>query len=258
MNTVVSLKGIDYLYKMRIDIFLVEKNYFETRTKAQQALSEHCVFVNNQLVSKASFDVSETDILFIKPSPSQRYVSIGGLKLEKAIQTFHLNFKDKSVLDIGASTGGFTDCSLQYGAKKVTTIDVGSNQLHKSLHNHPQIISFEQLDIRDFKNHTNEVFDWIVMDVSFIALHSIIPSVKNLCSPSTQLIVLIKPQFELTEKKNFKKGIIKDQKERTQIVQQVIKNWQIEGFEVLGQTTTDADGIEKNIEYLIHLKPHQV
>jgi 23S rRNA (cytidine1920-2'-O)/16S rRNA (cytidine1409-2'-O)-methyltransferase len=243
---------------MRIDIFLVEKNYFETRTKAQQALSEHCIFVNNQLVTKASFDVSETDTLLIKPSPSQRYVSIGGLKLEKAIQSFQLDFKGKSVLDIGASTGGFTDCSLQYGACKVSTIDVGSNQLHKSLLNHPKINSFEQLDIRDFKNEAKETFDWIVMDVSFIALHSIIPAVKKVCSPHTQLVVLIKPQFETSEKKHFKNGIIKDQKERLQIVQQAIKNWQIEGFEVLGQCTTDADGIEKNIEYLIHLKPHQI
>lgn len=243
---------------MRIDIFLVENNYFETRTKAQQALSEHCVFVNNQLITKASYDIEPTDTILIKASPSQRYVSIGGLKLEKAIQTFQLDFKDKTVLDIGASTGGFTDCALKYGANKLITIDVGSNQLHKSLHNHPQITSFEKLDIRNFDNVENIRFDWIVMDVSFIALHSIIPAVKKLCTENTQLVVLIKPQFETSEKKHFKNGVIKDQKERQQIVQQAIKNWQIEGFELLGQTTTDADGIEKNIEYLIHLKPHLV
>lgn len=243
---------------MRIDIYLVQQQYFETRTKAQQAINEQCVFVNNELITKTSFDITDSDHILIKPSPSQRYVSIGGLKLEKAIQTFHLDFKDKNVLDIGASTGGFTDCALQYGAKKITTIDVGSNQLHKKLMDHPQVVSFEKLDIRNFNPPNDESYDWIVMDVSFIALSAIIPTVKKLCFAATQLIVLIKPQFETTEKKHFKNGIIKDPKERAQIVQQAIKEWQLAGFELLAQTTTDADGIEKNIECLIHLKPHNL
>jgi 23S rRNA (cytidine1920-2'-O)/16S rRNA (cytidine1409-2'-O)-methyltransferase len=201
------------------------------------------------MIDKSSFEVSENTIIEILPSKELRYVSIGGLKLEKAIRDFELNFKNAILLDIGASTGGFTDCALQHGADKVVAIDVGSNQLHISLQNHPKVESMEQTDIRDVAS-LPYTFDFIVVDVSFIKLEHILPSLQRFSHPNTQIVVLVKPQFENTAHFRFKKGIIKDAKTRMRLLDSVKAEFLKSGFQCLNETPTDADGKTKNIEFL--------
>ncbi|MFN8416851.1 MAG: TlyA family RNA methyltransferase [Cytophagaceae bacterium] len=234
---------------MRLDQYLVEVIQIESRSKAQKLIAEGCVMVNQKLVNKSSFEITEEVSIEILPSKELRYVSIGGLKLEKAIQDFQLDFKDVIVLDIGASTGGFTDCAIQHGAEKVVAIDVGSNQLHPSLQNHPKVLSMEQTDIRDVETLPYS-FDYIVVDVSFIKLEHIIPSLQRFSNPNTKIVVLVKPQFENTTHLRFKKGIIKDAKTRLKLLDGVKAEFLKGGFQFLNETTTEADGKTKNIEFL--------
>lgn len=234
---------------MRLDQYLVEIINIESRSKAQKLIAEGCVLVNQKMITKSSFEIIEEVSIEILPSKELRYVSIGGLKLEKAIRDFQLDFNNAIVLDIGASTGGFTDCALQHGAQKVVSIDVGSNQLHVSLQNHPQVISMEQTDIRDVESLPYS-FDYIVVDVSFIKLEHILSSLQRFSGPTTKIIVLVKPQFENTTHKNFKNGIIKDPKLRLRLLDNVKAEFIKGGFQYINETTTEADGKTKNIEFL--------
>lgn len=234
----------------RIDAWLVQNGHFESREKARIALEEGVVEVNEQLVRKPSFKISDTDQVIIK-APSLRFVSRGGLKLEKAIHTFQLDFTGKTVLDVGASTGGFTDCALQHGATRVFAVDVGSGQLHLSLREHPQVHWWEGLHIRDLTpDMLGELVDFIVVDVSFIGLRHIFPYLPSFLKKNGMIITLIKPQFELEEKVRLKKGIVKDENLRRQILERVSAAAQEQGFVLKEITTTDADEQRKNIEYL--------
>ncbi len=234
----------------RIDAWLVQNGYFESREKARIALAEGVVEVNGNPIQKAAFKITDADKVQVK-APALRYVSRGGLKLEKAIHTFQLDFSSKTVLDIGASTGGFTDCALQHGARRVFALDVGSDQLHESLRQHPQVSWWENLHIRDLTPEMlGEPVDVITIDVSFISLRHVFPYLSKFLKPDGWVITLIKPQFELEEKMRLKKGILKDEKRRQQILDKVIVAARAEGFDLQALTTTDTDKTKKNVEYL--------
>ena len=163
--------------KKRLDLILVEREFFETREKAKREIMVGNVIVNEQVVTKAGTMFKDNDDLNIRIKEKLKYVSRGGLKLEKAIKTWDLNFKDKLVLDIGASTGGFTDCALQNGAKCVYSVDVGKNQLDWKLRNDERVVSIEEMHIKDLKEKDigDEKVNYIVIDVSFISLTKVIP-----------------------------------------------------------------------------------
>lgn len=194
---------------MRLDIYLLENNYCETRSKASQLIKNNKVLVNDKVITKNGFEVKENDAVKVLQNDVLKYVSRGGLKLEKAISYFSLDFKDKVICDIGSSTGGFTDCSLHNGAKKVYAIDVGSNQLHESLRNRSDVIVFENTNFKDVTtNIFTDKIDYFVCDVSFISIRQIINKLISLYIDFT-LICLFKPQFEVGPSKLNHNGVVK-------------------------------------------------
>jgi len=203
---------------MRLDLFLVEKNYFPSRTKSKEALEANAIYVNGKLQTKGSMDVSDDAIIEIKGELNP-YVSRGGLKLQGAIKEFRLDFKDKVIVDIGASTGGFTDCALAFGAKKVYAVDTGTNQLHEKLLNHNRVISLEQTNILDIP-HFPEKIDYLVMDVSFVSIGHLLPGINNFIDDDNALVCLIKPQFEVG-KVYMKNGIVKDRSDHIKVLENV-------------------------------------
>lgn len=210
--------------KERLDVYLVKNSYYETRNKAQTAIESKDVKVNGQIISNSSYKVEEDCIIEIV-SNSLPYVSRGGLKLEKALKVFDIDLKDKIILDIGASTGGFTDCSLQNGASKVYALDVGENQLHESLKNNDKVISLEKtnfrtIDIEKFKEYD---IDTIVVDVSFISLSYIFENASKIISNDKCMICLIKPQFETNKKEHNKNGVVNNPKIHFQVIKNVIE-----------------------------------
>ena len=162
---------------MRLDVYLVEKGLFSTRNKAQVAIKDNAISVKGKIISKPNYDVADTDDVVILKEANP-YVSRGGFKLEKAIKEFNLDFTNKTVLDIGSSTGGFTDCSLKHGAKLVYSVDVGTNQLDESLLNRNDVVVYEQTNILDVHSLPTPI-DFIVMDVSFVSIEYILPAVDR-------------------------------------------------------------------------------
>ena len=191
---------------MRLDLYLVNNNYFESRNKAKMEIEAGNVLVNSKVVTKSSFDISDSDKITISENICP-YVSRGGYKLEAAIKNFNLVFKDKVVLDIGASTGGFTDCALKNGAKQVYSLDVGTSQLHDSLRGDSRVVVIENTNLLDYNPNTS--FDTLVMDVSFVSIEYLLPKLNELISDNNYLMCLIKPQFEVG-KIHLKNGIVKD------------------------------------------------
>lgn len=209
--------------KERLDVFLVNKGFYETRNKAQNAIESNDVKVNGVIINSSSHKVDENAEIEIV-SVSLPYVSRGGLKLEKAIKVFNLDLKDKTVLDIGASTGGFTDCSLQNGAKKVYALDVGENQLHDSLRVNDKVVSLEKtnfrtINIEEFKGYK---IDLIVVDVSFISLSYIFENASKVIENDKCMMTLIKPQFETSKKEHNKNGVVNNPKLHFQVIKNVI------------------------------------
>jgi 23S rRNA (cytidine1920-2'-O)/16S rRNA (cytidine1409-2'-O)-methyltransferase len=240
----------------RIDSWLVQHGHFESREKARIALQAGAVTVNGVVVTKASFKTSNADTVSVQQSTALPYVSRGGLKLAKAIQTFQLDFTNKTVLDIGASTGGFTDCALQHGATRLFAVDVGSEQLHASLRDHPQVTWWENLHIRDLSPEMlGQRVDAILVDVSFISLRHVFPYFEKFLKSDGFVVTLIKPQFEMEERTRIKKGIVKDQKLHRQILEKLEATAAEHGFRRQGITTTDADPQRKNVEYLAWWTP---
>lgn len=208
--------------KERLDVLLVKLGYYETRNKAQNAIESNDVKVNSVLVNTSSYKVNE-DCKIEIVSNSLPYVSRGGLKLEKALKVFEVSLHDKIVLDIGASTGGFTDCSLKNGAKKVYALDVGENQLHDSLKNNDKVISLEKtnfrtIDIEEYKKHQIDV---IVVDVSFISLSYIFENASKIIDKDKMMICLIKPQFETSKKEHNKNGVVNNPKVHFEVINKV-------------------------------------
>lgn len=232
---------------MRIDQYLVLNKTFDSRTKAQNAIKLQSITVNGNIVDKPSFEVTDQDkieVLF----DSLKYVSRGGIKLESAIKSFELDFNDKVILDIGASTGGFTDCAIQSGAKLVYAVDVGTSQLAKSLKEDPRVISMEQTNILDVKELPYAI-DFIVMDVSFISVSKIIPAINRFLNESNKMILLIKPQFEVG-KVHLKNGIVKDKKMHLNVLKKVNSELICNNIFIEDIILSPIKGGSGNIEYL--------
>ena len=235
--------------KQRLDKALVERGLATTRSQADNFIRLGYVFLNKKIVQKSGAMVSDSDE--IKLEKKETYVSRAGLKLASVAEYFHLNFQDKTVLDIGSSTGGFTDYSLRHGAKKVFAVDVGTDQLHPSLRSNPKIALHEKTDIRDF--YADEAIDIIVGDVSFISLREILPHVaENLMNSSTVLIAMVKPQFE-AGRHQVNKGIIKNDKVRRQILSD-FEDWAKKYFVILDKKDSEVAGSKGNLERFYKLK----
>ncbi len=209
---------------------------------------------NGRPAVKPSQIVQSSDQIEVAGDPLP-YVSRGGLKLEKAIRTFQLDFSEKTVLDAGASTGGFTDCALQHGAARVYAVDVGSEQLAPSLRSHPQVVFYENFDVRELSLSQlgGQPVDAIVSDLSFISLTLILPAFPPLLRPGGFLVLLIKPQFELEQRTALKGGIVKDPALRKRAVDRVLDAARSLGFQVKGLTETDVETDRKNVEFLVWL-----
>ena len=237
---------------MRTDTWLVQNGHFPSRQRAQMAIQQGLVLVNGQPVKKASYKIGESDIINVTGDPL-RYVSRGGLKLEKAIQSFQLDFSGKRILDVGASTGGFTDCALQHGAAKVYAVDVGISQLVDVIKQHPRVTFYEEQDIREFalSKMDNLPADIIVADLSFVCLTHILPGFPPLLKKGGIAILLIKPQFEMGSRTATKGGIIKNPDQREKAKKKVIECAEGLGFRLKGIIETDVENErKKNIEYL--------
>ena len=235
--------------KQRLDKALVERGLATTRSQADNFIRLGYVFLNKKIVQKSGAMVSDSDE--IKLEKKETYVSRAGLKLASVAEYFHLNFQDKTVLDIGSSTGGFTDYSLRHGAKKVFAVDVGTEQLHPSLRSNPKIALYEKTDIRDF--YADEAIDIIVGDVSFISLREILPHVaENLMNTNTILIAMVKPQFE-AGRHQVNKGIIKNDKVRRQILSD-FEDWAKKYFVILDKKDSEVAGSKGNLERFYKLK----
>lgn len=235
--------------KQRLDKALVERGLVTTRSQADNFIRLGYVFLNKKIVQKSGTMVSDSDE--IKLEKKETYVSRAGLKLASVAEYFHLNFQDKIVLDIGSSTGGFTDYSLRHGAKKVFAVDVGTDQLHPSLRQNPKIVLHEKTDIRDF--YVDEAIDIIVGDVSFISLREILPHVaENLMNTNTILVAMVKPQFE-AGRHQVNKGVIKNDKVRRQILSD-FEDWAKKYFVILDKKDSEVAGSKGNLERFYKLK----
>jgi len=239
--------------KNRLDIVLTKRNLFDSREKAKRAIMAGVVFVDNIKIDKPGTLIPDDAEIEIKGNPLP-YVSRGGLKLEKALKEFNILLHNKTALDIGASTGGFTDCMLQNGVRKVFAIDVGYGQLAWSLRQDPRVIPMDRTNIRYVKkNDIGEEVDFASIDVSFISLTLVLPVVKNLVKPSGEIVCLIKPQFEAGREHVGKKGIIKDEKVHKDVLQKILSFSLQTGFDIKGLTFSPIKGPEGNIEYLAYL-----
>lgn len=238
--------------KERLDVLLVKRNLVETREKAKRLIMAGLVFSEQERLDKPGMKVHKDIPLTVKGSI--RYVSRGGFKLEKALTEFDTSIENKIVADIGASTGGFTDCALQHGAKKVYAIDVGYNQLDWKLRSDERVIVKEKTNFRYVKKDlfTEGLPNYATIDVSFISLRLILPVLKEILLPNSEVIALIKPQFEAEREQVGKKGIIRDKKVHEEVLLKIIQFAKDEGFTILGLTFSPITGAEGNIEFLAH------
>ncbi len=240
--------------KKRIDLLLTEKNFFESRAKSQAMIMAGKILVNGQKIDKAGTLVDvESKIEII--GEEMPFVSRGGLKLQKALQVFPINLRGKICVDIGASTGGFTDCMLQNGAKKIYAIDVGYGQLAWKLRNDERVVNFERTNIRnvtraDFADELN----FASIDVAFISLEKVLPVAKEILSDDGEIVALIKPQFEAGRDKVGKKGVVRDRKVHEDVLQRILNFSQEINLKVCGLDFSPIKGPEGNIEYLTFLR----
>lgn len=237
--------------KVRADLWLVENGYFESREKAKRSIMAGIVFANTEIIHKASDLILPNATIEIKGN-IMPYVSRGGLKLEKAIRSWDLDFQDAVVLDIGASTGGFTDCALQHGAKQVIAVDVGTNQLAWTLRNDDRVTVYEKTNFRYFTNdYLNGLQpNYVVIDVSFISLTRIFEVLKQLLTVDASVVALIKPQFEAGKDLVGKKGVIKDSKIHLHVLKKVISQLEACGFSLHNLDFSPIVGGEGNIEFI--------
>ena len=240
--------------KTRLDLRLVQLGLVTGRDKAKAVIMAGTVYVNGQKADKAGFEVSEEDKIELR-GETLRYVSRGGLKLEKAMESFPITIDGTVCMDIGASTGGFTDCMLQNGAKKVYAIDVGYGQLAWKLRPDDRVINLERTNFRHVTNEqVPDPVDFASVDVSFISLTLILPPALPLLAEGGQMVCLIKPQFEAGKGLVGKKGVVKDPQIHKDVIVKVIDFAHQNGFSVLGLTYSPVKGPEGNIEYLVHLQ----
>lgn len=239
--------------KERIDILLVEKNLVKSRERAKRIVMEGIVFVDGQRVDKPGEKVAIDKEILIKGDPIP-YVSRGGLKLEKAIKSFDIDLKGKIAIDVGASTGGFTDCMLKNGVKRVYAIDVGYGQIDWNLRHDDRVILMERTNIRYVtKDDIGELADFASIDVSFISLKLVLPIVKELIKDEGKIICLVKPQFEAGKEKVGKKGIIKDKKIHEEVLNSIYEFCKEIDLQIENMTYSPVKGTTGNIEYLFYL-----
>ncbi len=239
--------------KKRVDLLLVERGLAETRQKAQAVVMAGQVYSGERRCDKAGLTLEEDAPLEVRGG--LRYVSRGGLKLEKAMQCFPITLTDKIAADIGASTGGFTDCMLQNGAKKVYAVDVGYGQLAWSIRNDPRVVCLERTNARYLTTQQiSEPLDFVSIDVSFISLGLILPALRPLMAAEGQIAALVKPQFEAGKDKVGKKGVVRDPAVHVEVLEHFLIHAQKADFSVCGLNFSPIRGPEGNIEYLGYLK----
>lgn len=246
-------KGCVASLKERLDIVLVNRGFFQSRERAKSSVMAGIVYVDGQRVDKPGTGIRDDAEIFIKEDTCP-YVSRGGLKLAKAIQSFQLVLEGAVAVDIGASTGGFTDCMLKNGAKKIYSIDVGYGQLDWNLRNDPRVVNMEKVNIRYLdKEKIAEKADLISIDVSFISLKLVFPVAADLLANDGKLVCLVKPQFEAGREQVGKKGIVKDKKVHKEVIENVIRYGQANGLYPQGLDFSPMTGAKGNIEYLLLL-----
>lgn len=239
--------------KKRLDVLLFEKGMVPSRERAKAIIMSGIVYVNNQKADKAGMSIPEDAEIEIR-GKTNSFVSRGGLKIEKALNYFQIDPKDLCVMDIGASTGGFTDCLLTRGARKVYSIDVGYGQLAWKLRQDPRVVCMERTNIRYVTpEQLDDVPDFAVIDVSFISLKLVLPVVANLLQEHGRIACLIKPQFEAGKGKVGKKGVVRDPEIHLEVLQSFIENAHEAGFHVYSLTFSPIKGPEGNIEFLGYL-----
>ena len=237
---------------------MTEKNFFESRAKSQAMIMAGKILVNGQKIDKSGTMIEENAEIKII-GENLKYVSRGGLKLEKAIKVFEIDLNEKICADIGASTGGFTDCMLQNGAKKIYSIDVGYGQLAWKLRNDERVVNMERTNIRKVSRADfEEILDFASIDVAFISLDKVLPIVYEILSEKGEVIALIKPQFEAGREKVGKKGVVKDKKVHEEVLKYVLNFAQNLNFKVCGLDYSPIKGPEGNIEYLTFLRKNLV
>ena len=241
--------------KVRLDVLLVEKGFAASREKAKAIIMAGNVFVDGQREDKAGTAFDPDKIQIEVRGAALKYVSRGGLKLEKAMDQFGISLKEKICMDIGASTGGFTDCMLQNGACKVYSVDVGHGQLDWKLRNDPRVVCMEKTNFRYMKpGDIEDSLDFASVDVSFISLTKILLPARELLKEEGEMVCLIKPQFEAGREKVGKKGVVRDPSVQQEVIEKVMKHADQIGFEILHLDFSPIKGPEGNIEYLLHIQ----
>lgn len=244
-------------HKERLDVLLVERGLSESREKAKATIMAGLVFVDNQRVDKAGTKLSPDVEITVKGNPIP-YVGRGGLKLEKAMQAFPIDLEDKTMMDIGASTGGFTDCALQNGAAKVFAVDVGYGQLAWKLRTDERVVNMERTNIRYVTvADIGAPVDFISIDVSFISLLKIMPAVEPLLKEGGTMVTLIKPQFEAGREHVGKGGIVRDPAIHREVIRRVTDGIAGCGISPLDLTFSPIKGADGNIEYLLYSRKDQ-
>ncbi|MEE8637873.1 MAG: TlyA family RNA methyltransferase [Candidatus Margulisiibacteriota bacterium] len=247
--------------KKRLDQLLVEQGRFSSRSRAQAAILEGLVYIGGQKVEKAGALFSSEVAIEVK-GESHPYASRGGVKLEQALKEFQIKVKGKVAVDVGASTGGFTDCLLQQGAAKVYAVDVGYGQLAWKLRQDPRVKVIERTNIRyltpeKFREKISDfgfrISDFATIDVSFISLSKVLPAVYNLLGDKGEVIALIKPQFEARREQVGKGGIVKDNKVHKEVVEKVKAEAEAIGFKAKGVVQSPITGADGNVEFFIYL-----
>ena len=238
--------------KDRLDKIVFEKGLAKTRANAQALILSGSVVVDGKVSAKPGMPVACTAEIFIKkPAP---YVSRGGLKLESAFKHFKISLLGKTCMDIGASTGGFSDFMLQHGARKVYAVDVGKNLLHERLKKDPRIVNIEKTNFRYFpKELLKENIEFVTIDVSFISLGKIIPVAKEILAPGGEMVALVKPQFE-SPARELKNGVVKDESVRQKAIEKIKTFSNNLGLTLLGEADSGIKGPEGNIEHFLWLK----
>jgi len=238
--------------KIRLDALIFKRGLVSSLNKSTALIMEGKVTVDGKIITKSGFAVPETSEIAVKESAE--FVSRGGIKLKKALEEFSVRIKDKICIDVGASTGGFTDCLLKNGAKKVYCVDVGYGVFDFKLRNDPRVVNIEKTNIRYFdKNLLKEEIDLAVVDVSFISLVKVLPKVKELVKTGGEIIALVKPQFE-APKGSTQNGVVKDEKIRAQAIDK-IKNFSEEiGLKLLGETNSPIKGPKGNLEHFLYFE----
>lgn len=244
--------------KERLDKLLVDLGYFDNKSKASASILSGSVKINDEVITKAGFQIDPSKKMEIEIK-SMPYVSRGGFKLQKALESFDVKIKDRTCFDAGASTGGFTDCLLQRGAKKVYAVDVGYGQLAWKIRSDERVKVIERTNIRtcdisDIYGEGDEIADLLVMDLSFISIEKVLPNLKKLLKPEFhELICLIKPQFEAGKNLVDKGGVVKDKNIHIDVINNVINFAKGLDFKIIDLTFSSIKGPSGNIEYLVHL-----